>query len=162
MPKAEHAYSRAAHSGSADPDIQNSYAGFLCRTGKTAAGEKLFNEVARNPVYQTPQVALVNAGSAPASLAVGASFGLQVDYSPNAVGLQYALLDVELFAVAKAAIVFGGTLIASWGAMIAMRRGGRRFGATGPAGALQGRTRRVETMAAASGEAGTAPTRIID
>jgi len=62
MPKAEHAYARAAHSGSADPDIQNSYAGFLCRTGKTAAGEKLFNEVARNPVYQTPEVALVNAG----------------------------------------------------------------------------------------------------
>jgi type IV pilus assembly protein PilF len=62
MPKAERAYSNAAHSGSGDPDVQNSYAGFLCRTGKTAAGEKLFNEVARNPLYQTPQVALVNAG----------------------------------------------------------------------------------------------------
>ena len=35
---------------------------FLCRTGKTAAGEKLFAEVARNPLYQTPEVALVNAG----------------------------------------------------------------------------------------------------
>ena len=29
------------------PAIQNSYAGFLCRTGKAAAGEKLFLEVAR-------------------------------------------------------------------------------------------------------------------
>jgi type IV pilus assembly protein PilF len=62
MPKADRAYARAAHTGSADPDIQNSYAGFLCRTGKSTAGEKLFNEVARNPLYQTPEVALVNAG----------------------------------------------------------------------------------------------------
>jgi type IV pilus assembly protein PilF len=62
MSKADHAYSRAEHLGSGDPSIQNSYAGFLCRTGKTAAGEKLFGEVARNPLYQTPEVALVNAG----------------------------------------------------------------------------------------------------
>jgi type IV pilus assembly protein PilF len=34
----------------------------LCRTGKTAAGEKLFVQVARDPAYQTPEVALVNAG----------------------------------------------------------------------------------------------------
>jgi len=62
MPKAEHAYSTAARLGKADPNIQNNYAGFLCRTGKAAAGEKLFVAVARNPVYQTPEVALVNAG----------------------------------------------------------------------------------------------------
>ena len=44
------------------PSIQNSYAGYLCRNGKTAAGEKLFLEVARSPLYQTPEVALLNAG----------------------------------------------------------------------------------------------------
>jgi type IV pilus assembly protein PilF len=60
--KAEHAYSIAARLGKQDPNIQNNYAGFLCRTGKAVAGEKLFNEVARNPLYQTPEVALVNAG----------------------------------------------------------------------------------------------------
>lgn len=60
--KAERAYSAAARLGKADPNIQNNYAGYLCRHGKTAAGEKLFNEVARNPLYQTPEVALVNAG----------------------------------------------------------------------------------------------------
>jgi type IV pilus assembly protein PilF len=65
--KAEHAYSRAEHLGSGDPSIQNSYAGFLCRTGKTAAGEKMFTEVARSPLYQTPEVALVNAGVCVAS-----------------------------------------------------------------------------------------------
>jgi len=60
--KAEHAYSRAARLANGDPNIQNTYAGFLCRTGKVAAGEKLFAEVAANPLYQTPEVALVNAG----------------------------------------------------------------------------------------------------
>ncbi len=62
MPKAEHAYSAAARIGRRDPNMQNNYAGFLCRTGKTAAGEKLFAQVARDPLYQTPEVALVNAG----------------------------------------------------------------------------------------------------
>jgi type IV pilus assembly protein PilF len=61
-PKAQRAFASAARLGKQNPDIQNSYAGFLCRNGKTKAGEKLLLEVASNPVYQTPQVALVNAG----------------------------------------------------------------------------------------------------
>jgi type IV pilus assembly protein PilF len=60
--KAERAYSTMYRLGKGDPNIQNTYAGFLCRTGKVAAGEKLFVEVARSPLYQTPEVALVNAG----------------------------------------------------------------------------------------------------
>jgi type IV pilus assembly protein PilF len=60
--KAEHAFAAAARLGKNDPNIQNNYAGFLCRTGKAVAGEKLFVEVAHNPLYQTPDVALVNAG----------------------------------------------------------------------------------------------------
>ncbi|HTD73641.1 MAG TPA: type IV pilus biogenesis/stability protein PilW [Steroidobacteraceae bacterium] len=62
MGKAERAYEAAARLSKNDPRIANSYAGFLCRTGKVVAGEKMFNEVARNPLYQTPAVALVNAG----------------------------------------------------------------------------------------------------
>lgn len=62
MAKAKHAFSAAARLGKNDPDIQNSYAGFLCRTGKAKEGEKLFIEVAQNPVYRTPEVALLNAG----------------------------------------------------------------------------------------------------
>jgi type IV pilus assembly protein PilF len=62
MSKAERAYSAGYRLGKKDPNIQNTYAGFLCRTGKAVAGEKLFAEVASNPVYQTPEVALVNAG----------------------------------------------------------------------------------------------------
>jgi len=62
MSKAQRAFSAAVRLGKQDPAIQNSYAGFLCRTGKAAAGEKLFLEVARNPIYPTPEVALLNAG----------------------------------------------------------------------------------------------------
>lgn len=62
MPKAERAYSAGYRLGKGNPNIQNTYAGFLCRTGKAVAGEKLFDQVARNPLYQTPEVALVNAG----------------------------------------------------------------------------------------------------
>jgi type IV pilus assembly protein PilF len=61
--KAEHAYDAANRLGKGDPNIANTYAVFLCRTGKTAAGEKLFLEVAVNPLYQTPWVALSNAGA---------------------------------------------------------------------------------------------------
>ncbi len=63
MPKAERAYDAANRLGKGDPNIGNTYAVFLCRTGKTAAGEKLFLEVAANPLYQTPWVALGNAGA---------------------------------------------------------------------------------------------------
>ncbi|MDP9007887.1 MAG: type IV pilus biogenesis/stability protein PilW [Pseudomonadota bacterium] len=63
MSKAEHAYDAANRLGKGDPNIANSYAVFLCRTGKTAAGEKLFLQVAVNPLYQTPWVALSNAGA---------------------------------------------------------------------------------------------------
>ncbi len=62
MKKAESAYETATRLGKNDPNIQNAYAGFLCRTGKNIAGEKLFAEVIRNPLYTTPEVAFVNAG----------------------------------------------------------------------------------------------------
>lgn len=60
--KAEHGYSTAYRLGKSDPNIVNAYAGFLCRTGKAQAGEKLFAAIADSPLYQTPEVALVNAG----------------------------------------------------------------------------------------------------
>jgi type IV pilus assembly protein PilF len=62
MPKAAKAYATGFRLGKGDPNIENTYAGFLCRTGKAVEGEKLFAEVARSPLYQTPEVALVNAG----------------------------------------------------------------------------------------------------
>ena len=60
--KAEHAYSTGYRLGKGDPNIQNNYAGYLCRSGKAPEGEKLFAQVAHSPLYKTPEVALVNAG----------------------------------------------------------------------------------------------------
>jgi type IV pilus assembly protein PilF len=62
LPTAKRHFEAAARVGRRDPNIQNTYAGFLCRTGKTAEGERLFVETARNGLYQTPEVALTNAG----------------------------------------------------------------------------------------------------
>jgi len=42
------------------------------------------------------------------------AYGMYLVHYVVAVWLQYALLDVGLFAIGKAAIVFSGTLIASW------------------------------------------------
>jgi type IV pilus assembly protein PilF len=63
MSKAERAYQAANRLGKGDPNIANTYAVFLCRTGKTAAGQKMFLDVSVNPLYRTPWVALGNAGS---------------------------------------------------------------------------------------------------
>ena len=62
MRKAERAYSTGYRLGKKNPNIENTYAGFLCRTGKAVEGEKLFAAIATDPLYQTPEVALVNAG----------------------------------------------------------------------------------------------------
>jgi type IV pilus assembly protein PilF len=62
MPKADRAYATGYRLGKSDPNIQNNYAGYLCRTGKAIEGERLFLQVASSPLYRTPEVALVNAG----------------------------------------------------------------------------------------------------
>lgn len=55
-----------------------------------------------------------------ASLANNA-FGIYLLHYVFVVWLQYALLGVALFAVAKALFVFGGTLLLAWSATLAMR-----------------------------------------
>ena len=60
--KAQHALAAAARIGHNDPNIQNIYAGFLCRTHKAAEGEKIFMKIVHDPLYQTPEIAYVNAG----------------------------------------------------------------------------------------------------
>jgi peptidoglycan/LPS O-acetylase OafA/YrhL len=49
------------------------------------------------------------------------AFGMYLLHYPFVVWLQYALLGVALFAVGKAMIVFGGTLLLGWVATVAMR-----------------------------------------
>jgi surface polysaccharide O-acyltransferase-like enzyme len=48
--------------------------------------------------------------------------GLYLVHYNFVVWLQYALLGTALFAMVKAAIVFGGTLVLSWIAVLAVQR----------------------------------------
>ena len=50
------------------------------------------------------------------------AYGLYLVHYNFVVWLQYALLGTALFAVIKAAIVFGGTLVLSWIAVLAVQR----------------------------------------
>jgi surface polysaccharide O-acyltransferase-like enzyme len=50
------------------------------------------------------------------------AFGMYLVHYVFVVWLQYALLGVGLFAAAKGAIVFSGTLLLSWGAIAVIRR----------------------------------------
>jgi surface polysaccharide O-acyltransferase-like enzyme len=50
------------------------------------------------------------------------AFGLYLVHYVFVVWLQYILLDVGLFAIVKGALVFGGTLLLSWGAIAVVRR----------------------------------------
>jgi hypothetical protein len=49
------------------------------------------------------------------------AFGIYLLHYAPLVWLQYSLLGVALFAIAKAAIVFGGSLLLAWAATIALR-----------------------------------------
>jgi type IV pilus assembly protein PilF len=60
--KAERGYANAYRIGKKDPNFENAYGAFLCRTGKAQQGEKLLLEAANSPVYPTPEVAYLNAG----------------------------------------------------------------------------------------------------
>jgi len=46
-----------------NPEILNNYAVILCKRGKAEQGEKYFVRAASNPLYKTPEVAYLNAGS---------------------------------------------------------------------------------------------------
>ncbi|NNM60954.1 MAG: type IV pilus biogenesis/stability protein PilW [Steroidobacteraceae bacterium] len=60
--KARRAYTEAARLGKADPDVMNTYGGYLCRNHHYDEGVKVFRAAIANPLYQTPEVAMVNAG----------------------------------------------------------------------------------------------------
>jgi type IV pilus assembly protein PilF len=44
-------------------DINNNYGAYLCRIGKGEDADRYFNAAIRDPFYQTPAVAMANAGS---------------------------------------------------------------------------------------------------
>ncbi|MCC5870152.1 MAG: type IV pilus biogenesis/stability protein PilW [Gammaproteobacteria bacterium] len=60
--KAERAFRSALRLSGRDPDLQNSYAVFLCNEGRYREADDFFNRAARDRLYATPEVALTNAG----------------------------------------------------------------------------------------------------
>ncbi len=61
--RAEAAFKRAVEVAPAEGDIRNQYGSYLCGLGRADEGLAQFEAALRQPLYQTPQVALENAGS---------------------------------------------------------------------------------------------------
>lgn len=60
--EAEQNFRRSMDLDDDNPEVLNNYGQFLCGQGKAAEAEELFLEAAKNPFYQTPEIALTNAG----------------------------------------------------------------------------------------------------
>jgi type IV pilus assembly protein PilF len=60
--EARRRYEQAIDIGSDDPVVQNAYATWLCKMGEAKRAEEHFLSAARNLRYQSPEIALTNAG----------------------------------------------------------------------------------------------------
>jgi len=58
---AEQNYKEAVKLAPNNPDIANTYGGYLCRTGERREGIEYFRKAAGNALYRTPEVAYTNA-----------------------------------------------------------------------------------------------------
>ena len=61
--QAERNYKKALSLNGSDSATMNNYGQFLCQTGKIKDAEKIFLRAAENPLYNTPEVAITNAGT---------------------------------------------------------------------------------------------------
>jgi type IV pilus assembly protein PilF len=62
MALAEENYQRAMRLSPNNPDLANNYGSFLCQNGRGALAMPYFDSALRNPMYQSPVKAMVNAG----------------------------------------------------------------------------------------------------
>ncbi len=60
---ADENFQRALKLAPRNPELANNYGSFLCQQGRGAQGIALFESALKNPVYQSPVKALLNAGS---------------------------------------------------------------------------------------------------
>jgi type IV pilus assembly protein PilF len=67
--KADASFVQAVAAAPAEGDIRNNYGSYLCRQNRAKEGLEQFDAALKLPLYQTPQIALENAGSC----ALGAS-----------------------------------------------------------------------------------------
>jgi len=83
-----------------DPDINNNYAVYLCKTGRAEEGVKRFMEAARNPLYGTPAAAYTNAGvclrNAKRLDEAEVNFRMALRSMPNSAEASYQLGELDL------------------------------------------------------------------
>ena len=60
---ADQSFQRALQLAPRNPELANNYGSFLCQNGKAEQGIALFESALKNPAYQSPVNALLNAGS---------------------------------------------------------------------------------------------------
>ncbi|RJG20741.1 type IV pilus biogenesis/stability protein PilW [Massilia cavernae] len=60
---ADQSFQRARQLAPRNPELANNYGSFLCQNGKPEQGIALFEQALKNPAYQSPVNALLNAGS---------------------------------------------------------------------------------------------------
>jgi type IV pilus assembly protein PilF len=94
-PKAEQNFQRALSLAPQDSDIRHNWGWYLCSNGRPRESIPEFEMALRNPLYKTPEVALVNAGRC--SVAFGDTAGAEVFFrravagAPNNAGANYGL-----------------------------------------------------------------------
>lgn len=63
LESAEKDFQRALSLDERDPEINNNYGWFLCQRGKEKDSIAYFQRAIKNPLYQTPEIAYLNAGT---------------------------------------------------------------------------------------------------
>ena len=95
LARAEAQFKRALELAPSDPDARHNWGWFLCTTGRARESIPEFDVAIRNPLYRTPEVALVNAGkcSAAAGDVAAADQYLRraLQLRPNDAGAAYNL-----------------------------------------------------------------------
>jgi len=93
--QAEQNFRRALSLAPQDSDIRHNWGWFLCSTGRARESIPEFELALRNPLYRTPEVALVNAGRCSMSYGDNAAaesfFRRAQALAPNNVGANYGL-----------------------------------------------------------------------
>jgi type IV pilus assembly protein PilF len=68
LPRAEQYFKRALELAPSDPETRHNWGWYLCTHGRARESIPEFEVAIRNPLYRSPEVALVNAGKCSASI----------------------------------------------------------------------------------------------
>jgi type IV pilus assembly protein PilF len=107
QPKAETNFRRALDLAPNDSEVRQNWGWYLCTHGRQRASIAEFDQAIRNPLYRTPEIALVNAGKCSAAIGDAAAadqyFRRALQIRPNDATAAYnlALLDYKASRLAE-------------------------------------------------------------